>query len=247
MRKVEKEGYCTGPLNAARLADLLYEIGNSEIKNHTTAAEWYKKADVLLSSKSSEVPSVEFVELQRTIKHARIKTLIALGTSEALEDASAVLEKLETGDYVSLETRSFRLDLLWASFGTPTEPYFNCLLNLMHNIQLTPSSFDIILYHYQKLKVHVPKQAVVLLGEFIVNRVVPTGNTFWIESALITLVLDLTSSTKINGPENVLKGILTQLAKRTCLIRKTATGAMQMVWLRIPQQHFQTSGGLQSN
>lgn len=148
----------------------------------------------------------------------------------ALEKAWNIANELDAGPSDKLVTLMLKLDLYEATSGSDVQEYCNVLSRVMRTIHMTEAAFKTTLQYIHKLRSKSAALAHTLLEQLLLERLLDTGNPEWVERLLVTIVWNMTSSTGIVNPQNVLKNMLdTLLSSLPHSMGPSATHAVQAV------------------
>lgn len=181
------------PTSAEELADALFEIGDSFLqkKDYLMAAKWLGRAHELINSQELERLTREATELRLAISRAVIHSLIGIHTTNSFqqaEDHVACLES-ELGD--KLLVLLLRLEIIDSAPGEifDGESYANILRRMFRSMCLSDATFLLAISHIRKLDDKCPTMAVPVLDEFLLDLVIPSQKTEWIDRTVLLRVM----------------------------------------------------------
>ncbi|KAI1343855.1 meiosis protein SPO22/ZIP4 like-domain-containing protein [Xylariaceae sp. FL0016] len=225
--------------SAESAADCLFEIGKDlATKQDTTlAVKWLGRAYQILDSQELDRLSRDSLELRMAILQALVQSYLSLGTPEGLQKAENHVSYIESEIGDKLFVLLLRLEIILHS---PAEvfdcnTYAGIIRRMVKSVDLSNSSFDLIIYHIRKLEDKSPNLACVVLDTFISARVVPSQREEWICRA-ITLrahmaVMHRDTTESIEALVALLDGI--KASKETPLASATSVAIHTLIWKKI--------------
>lgn len=231
---------------AETLADLLFEIGNSEWKKSSFvgAVSWLEKAYDVLAGQDREVRSSDAGELQASIMHLLARALVKLPGPENRNKAWNIVGELEVSFEKRLVVLLLKLELYALEPSSSAKEYCGILQQITRSVHLTDSNLKTILHHVYKLREQDPLMAHTSLETLLLERLVDSEELVWLENVLLTMTWNCTASADFaEAPSllsNVLDSVFTGLQKS---ISPPATHAAHIVrftpilqsrWLRYP-------------
>ncbi|KAI1474952.1 SPO22-domain-containing protein [Daldinia eschscholtzii] len=190
--KVQDFKHTANPASAENFADSFFEIGKdlAAKKNFSLAVKWLERAHEFINHQDLEQLSREVVELRLTISQALIRAYLNLNTAESFKSAEnhVCYVESELGD--KLVVLLLRLELLLSSPAEvfDSNAYAAVLRRMIRSLEISESSFNLMVHHIRKLDDKSPSLASSVLGEFITLRVLPTQQGSWIERAIVLCV-----------------------------------------------------------
>ncbi|KAK6955428.1 hypothetical protein Daesc_003065 [Daldinia eschscholtzii] len=190
--KVQDFKHTANPASAENFADSFFEIGKdlAAKKNFSLAVKWLERAHEFINNQDLEQLSREVVELRLTISQALIRAYLNLNTAESFKSAEnhVCYVESELGD--KLVVLLLRLELLLSSPAEvfDSNAYAAVLRRMIRSLEISESSFNLMVHHIRKLDDKSPSLASSVLGEFITLRVLPTQQGSWIERAIVLWV-----------------------------------------------------------
>ncbi|KAK8038870.1 hypothetical protein PG993_007281 [Apiospora rasikravindrae] len=233
------------PTTAESLADAIYEIGESCLgkQDFTMATKWLERAYDFLSSQDLEMLSRDGVELQLTISQALVRAFLGLDTAESLQKAESLVASLESEAGDKLVVLLLRLDVLVKAPGEvfDSSTYANVLRRIMRAMDLTNTTFKLMISRIRKLDDKGPALACQVMDEFIKLHVLLSRKDDWIERAL-TLRIYMSTSQRgsldtVNGIRSLLDHIQQSLEKP--LAAHAALGIITLLWKKIESNFHQ--------
>ncbi|KAK6210675.1 sporulation-specific protein 22 [Pestalotiopsis sp. IQ-011] len=194
------------PAAAEDLSDILFEVGSDLFrkKDFDMAVKWLTTADEIINSQELERLSREAIELRLSISQTLIQAHLEQKTAESLQQAENHVAAMESDMGDKLVVLLLRLDILQK---TPSEvfnenAYANILRRMIRTVNLSDSTFKLIVSHIRELDDKSPSLALQTLDLFLLDKVLSSEKSGWIESALILRVMFSTSrrdSTELVG------------------------------------------------
>ncbi|KAI2473487.1 meiosis protein SPO22/ZIP4 like-domain-containing protein [Annulohypoxylon bovei var. microspora] len=179
----------TDPLSAENLADSLFEIGKdlAEKKNLPLAVKWLQRAYEVINAQDLEQLSREAIELRLAISQALVRAYLNTDTPEGFQKAENHICYIESEIGDKLVVLLLRLELL---LNSPAEVfdsngYADVLRRMVRSLDISESSFNLVIHHIRKLDDKSPSLACSILDEFITSRVLPTQHDPWVERAVV--------------------------------------------------------------
>ncbi|KAI0900547.1 SPO22-domain-containing protein [Annulohypoxylon nitens] len=175
--------------SAENLADSLFEIGKdlTEKKNFPLAVKWLERAYEAINIQDLEQLSREAIELRLAISQALVRSYLDLGTTEGFQKAENHVCYIESEIGDKLVVLLLRLELLSKSPAEVFDSggYADVLHRMVRSLDISESSFNLVIHHIRKLNDKSPSAACSILDEFITSRVLPTQHDPWIERAIV--------------------------------------------------------------
>lgn len=194
------------PAVAEDLSDILFEVGRDLFrkKDFDMAVKWLTRADEIINSQELERLSREAIELRLSISQTLIQAHLGQKTAESLQQAENHVAAMESDMGDKLVVLLLRLEILQK---TPSEvfddnAYANILRRMVRTVNLSDSTFKLIVSHIRELDDKSPTLALQTLDLFLLDKVLSSEKNEWIESALILRVMCSTSrrdSTELVG------------------------------------------------
>ncbi|MCJ1388414.1 hypothetical protein MMC18_001261 [Xylographa bjoerkii] len=235
--KLESDLADLDPVLTENLADLLFEIGKEQNEKtlYGISVQWLERAHDILRSKGLEELSNDAGDLRNAILHTMARALMKAPEDETKEKAWNIANDLDAGHSDKLAVLLLKLDILDTNAEVDPQYYCDHLLRIVRTIHVTDSTFRTTLHYVHKLKSRSSTLAHVVLEKFLLERLPGTEKPEWVEILLVTIIWNLTTSTDIEGDQNLLKQILDLLPGQfPNLIGASATHAAQtLMWKRI--------------
>ncbi|KAI1388233.1 SPO22-domain-containing protein [Hypoxylon trugodes] len=177
------------PESVGNLADAFYEIGKdlTAQRNFPLAAKWLERAYECINIQEIERLSREVVELRLAISQALVRAYLDVKTEDGFQKAENHVGYIESEIGDKLVVLLLRLELLLSS---PAEvfdsgAYADILRRMIRSLDVSESSFNLIMHHIRKLEDKSPSLAVSVLDDFITSRVLPTQHEEWVERTVV--------------------------------------------------------------
>ncbi|KAL9613943.1 MAG: hypothetical protein Q9167_001557 [Letrouitia subvulpina] len=185
---------------AEELADILFEIGQSNEGKQYDAIYWLEKAHDVISYQDLGSLSGDAHELRSSIFDAFVRALIEHDGKANLAKAWAIVEEMQTGSGNGLALLLLKLDLLSLDQTSATQDYFVILLQIVRTIHLHDSNIKTTLHHVNQLRIRSPQMAHQVLFKILFERLLGLDMPFWVEKVLIMIIWNCTDSAdKMNG------------------------------------------------
>ncbi|KAI1506177.1 meiosis protein SPO22/ZIP4 like-domain-containing protein [Biscogniauxia marginata] len=237
--KIESLKQNLEPKSAELIADSLFEIGRGLIAkaDPLRAAKWLERAYEFINSQELEQLSREAIELRLAISQALVQAHLNTNSPEGVQSAETHVNFIEAEMGNKLVVLLLRLEIL---FRSPAEvfdshSYSDVLQRMIINVDLTNSSFKLVIYHIRKLEDKSPGLACSIFDDFIVSRLLPTQRDDWIERTIL-LRTHMTTAHRdtpqaIQSLVAVFDKIETSLGRP--LTATTALGVLTLLWKKI--------------
>ena len=195
------------------LADLLFEIGKEQNDKamYRPAVQWLERAHEMLRSRSLEELSNDAGDLQTSILYTMVQALMKTPEDKIREKAWNIANTIDAGPTEKLPILLLKLDLIETNSEVDPQDYCDILLRVIRTIHVTDSTFKTTLYYIHKLRSRSSSLAHTVLEQFLLQRLPGTEKPEWVERLVVTIVWNLTTSTSIEGDQNLLKQILDAL------------------------------------
>lgn len=175
--------------SAEKVADALFEIGKdlTAKKNSALAAKWLQRAHGVINAQEFGQLSRDATELRLAISHALIQAYLDIGDFEHIalaENHIAYIEN-ELGD--KLVVLLLRTEVL---LRAPAEvfdckAYVDILQRIIRTIDISESSFKLVIHHVRKLDEKSRLDAISVLDDFLTNCVMKSQREPWIDKAIL--------------------------------------------------------------
>lgn len=179
----------TDPISAENLADSFFEIGKdlTAKKNFTLVAKWLERAFEFINRQELGQLSREAIELRLAISQALVHAYLNNNTAEDFQRAENHVCYIESELGDQLVVLLLRLELL---VNSPAEvfdssAYAAILRRMLRSIDISESSFNLMIHHIRKLEDKSPSLASSVLDGFITSQVLPTQQHAWVERAVV--------------------------------------------------------------
>ena len=219
------------PSSAEELADLFFEIGHSQHKKTqwAEAVYWLERAHNILLSQSQDLLSSDAGELRISILHDMARALLNLEVGASQKRVWNIVRELEISCGDRQVLLLLKLDLLAIDISHSAQDYCGILQQMVGTIHLTNANIKTVLHHVHKLRSQSPLMAHGVLCTLL-ERLLGTEETNWIEKALITIIWNCTISIDFLDVLTSLNKIFDLLANSPAQAISThATHAAQLV------------------
>ncbi|XP_044723905.1 meiosis protein SPO22/ZIP4 like domain-containing protein [Hirsutella rhossiliensis] len=198
--------------SAEAMADTLQHIGadSSSKGNHTLALQWLKRAHDLINGQSLEQLSAYGLELRLAICHGRVQSLLALGSTESLQEASNLVAYVESEIGDKPVVLHWRLEILQKSPGEvfDAEACTSILRRMIRCFDHSDETFRFLLHQIKELKDRSERLACGLLDEFTKLHVLPSANVTWINEVVVKRIWMATTQTDEEASLKTLHGLM---------------------------------------
>ncbi|KAI2632325.1 meiosis protein SPO22/ZIP4 like-domain-containing protein [Hypoxylon sp. NC1633] len=177
------------PASAENLTDTLFEIGKdlAAKKNFSLAGKWLERAFEFINSQQLEQLSREAVELRLAISQALIQAYLSTNTTDDFQKAENHVHYIEAEIGDKLVVLILKLELLLSSPAEifDSNAYAEVLRRMIRSLDISESSFNLVIHHIRKLVDKSPSLASSVLDEFITSQVLSTQHDAWVERAIV--------------------------------------------------------------
>ncbi|KAI8961072.1 SPO22-domain-containing protein [Daldinia sp. FL1419] len=195
--KVQDCKHATSIASVEKFADSFLEIGKdlTAKKNFLLAVKWLERAHESINSQDLEQLPREIIELRLTVSQALVHAYLNLNTAEGFKKAENHVCYIESELGDKTVVLLLRLELLLSSPAEvfDSNAYAEVLRRMVRCLEISESSFNLMMHHIRKLDDKSPSLASSVLGEFIILRVLPTQQGTWVERAIVLCVQMATS------------------------------------------------------
>ncbi|KAI1210703.1 SPO22-domain-containing protein [Annulohypoxylon truncatum] len=243
--KVQDGKINTDPTSVENLADSLFEIGKdlTEKKNFPLAVKWLQRAYEAINVQDLEHLSREAIELRLAISQALVRAYLDLDTTDGFQKAENHVCYIESEIGDKLVVLLLRLELLLKSPAEvfDSNGYADILHRMVRSLDISESSFNLVMHHIRKLDDKSPSLACSVLDEFITFRVLPTQHDPWVERAVVLRARMATkyrdNDETIQGLSNIFDSVEANLEKS---VPAAAVLAIQiLIWKRVDALYSQ--------
>ncbi|KAL8987353.1 MAG: hypothetical protein Q9177_003426 [Variospora cf. flavescens] len=217
-----------------QLADTLYEVGRDQAKKqlYNPALQWLERAyDILIAQDQDDLGS-DASALKNSIMHCQVHVLLKEPCEENYSRAWDIIHKLENEAENTVAVSLLKLSVLT---GDPTaaQEYYNVLIQIIRQINLSDVNVRTILHHVHALKQRNSGLALTLLVLFISERLLVMGEIAWVEKTVVTLLWICTTSTNLGNMTDQLEELLNGVVARSnSAFGASATHAAQVLIVR---------------
>ncbi|KAI0601756.1 meiosis protein SPO22/ZIP4 like-domain-containing protein [Biscogniauxia sp. FL1348] len=187
--KVDNLKHKLEPISAEHITDSLFEIGRGLLAKDDAlrAVKWLERAYELINSQELERLSREGIELRLAVSQALIQAYLHTNTPEGVRNAENHVAFIESEMGNKLVVLLLRLEILLHSSAEvfDSHAYADILRRVIQNVDLSDSSFKLVIHHIRKLEDKSPGLAYSVFDDFITLHVVPTQRGDWIERTIL--------------------------------------------------------------
>jgi Meiosis protein SPO22/ZIP4 like len=221
------------PNQAESVADLLFEMGRELLgkKHYEMAAKWLERAYSVINGQELDRLSADASELRTSIIQCSVKSLLSLQRIDATEKAKSLVMILESEVGDKLIVLLMKLELLsTANDVFDSASYGSVVQKIIRTVNLTDTTFKLILHHVRKLNDKSPALACKILDDFLRTRILQSEKMEFVETTLINRLWIATSHRDdldlLSSLQEILEIIKSNVGKS---IGASATYAAQMV------------------
>ncbi|KAI2642014.1 meiosis protein SPO22/ZIP4 like-domain-containing protein [Xylaria nigripes] len=188
---VEKLIHKTNTVSIENLSDAVFEIGRdlAQKKNYSLAIKWIERAHDLINGQDITQLSRDAIELRFAISQALIQVYLDVGTPDYIDRAENHIAYIENEVGEKLIVLLFRAEVLLRSPAEvfDSKGYADILRRMMKAVDMSESSFKLLMHHIRKLDEKCHPAAVSVLDEFLKTCILATLRESWIDKAIILL------------------------------------------------------------
>jgi hypothetical protein len=178
--------------SAEMLADTLRHVGADLLskKDFSLAIKWLKRAYEIINSQDLTLISVEGLENRMAICHNLIQSLLGTETPEAIDEANNFVSYIESEIGDTPAVLHWKLEILQKSPNEifDMDAYVGVLRRMVLKFDFLDASFRFLLYEIKELRKKQPRMAVAILDDFMTRRILQSGNTEWLNKALVARI-----------------------------------------------------------
>ncbi|KAJ2995371.1 hypothetical protein NUW58_g1292 [Xylaria curta] len=220
-----------------KLADAIFEIGRDLAlqKNSVLAAKWLERAYELINAQELGHLSRDAIELRLAISQALIQVYLDIGELEYIKRAENHIAYIEGELGDKLVVLLFRTEVLLRSPAEvfDSKAYADILRRMIKSVDMSESSFKLLIHHIRKLDEKNHLAASSILDELLMTCITISQREQWFEKAVV-LRIDMAvrdgSLESIPPLEAVLDQVLPSMGKPLSV--NTAAGIQTLVWKR---------------
>ena len=215
-----------------KLADVLFEIGKGFYVKavYEAAVPWLERAYGILTKDSWRALSIDAEELQTCILCALVRSLIKISGKQSIDKAWNVLENQDITQSERMVFLLLKLDLIVVDSDRPPADYSDILLRLVRTVHMTESNFKTVLHHVHVLRSRSTTLAHYILETLLSERLNEAKRSEQMEKVFVTIVWNLTTSTKsANDVERLRRIFNTRQSQAAIPLSASATHAIQIV------------------
>ncbi|KAJ8131120.1 hypothetical protein O1611_g2505 [Lasiodiplodia mahajangana] len=217
-----------------KLVDAIFEIGRdlSLKKNSVLAAKWLERAYHLINGQAIDQLSRDAIELRLAISQVLIQAYLDIGSLDYVDRAKNHVAYIENELGDKLIVLLLRTEILIRSPAEifDSEAYADILRRMIRTVDVSESSFKLLLHHIRKLDEKDNLAASSVLNHFLISRLITSQREEWIDKAII-LCTDMAirdgSTESIKALETVLDHVLPNIGKPLSV--NTAAGIQTLI------------------
>ena len=236
LAKISLTSEILNPFSAEQLADSLFEIGKSQLKQncHEEAMYWLGKAHDALSIHDIGSMSIDASDLKVSTLHSTVRALMHLEGEANNTKAWSIIHDLEMDQGERLAVCLLKLDLYAAERDPHPQEYSAALERIINTVHLSETNNKTILHHVHLLRSWAPSLAHDVLAMYICKRLLDTEHYAWTEKTLVVYVWIVTTSAELEDPIGSLKRLLDEATAGAATLSPSATHAAQiLLWKSI--------------
>lgn len=188
-RKIDDLGPTLDSGSAEIIADTLMHIGLDLASkgDNPMAEKWLRRAYEVISHQALDRLSPLGLELRLAICQGLISAFLAIGSQERVQEATNLIEYIESEIGDKALVLHWRLELLQNAPGEvfDIEAYASILHRMVRAFDCSDVSFHFLLEHVNKLKEKSPRLARSLLDELLLQHVIPSKKAEWIGKSIL--------------------------------------------------------------
>ncbi|KAI0205435.1 SPO22-domain-containing protein [Astrocystis sublimbata] len=222
-------------VSAEKTADALFEIGRdlAQKKNLALAGKWLERAYELINALELGQLSRDAIELRLAISQTLIQVYLEIGGPDYMSRAENHIAYVESELGDKLIVLLFRTELLLRSPNETfdSEAYADIIRRMMRSIDMTESSFNLLIHHIRKLDVRNRPAAISVLDDFFLPNILGSQQEQWIDKAIMLRTYIATR----DGPPEFVQGLEVVLDKVLPCMGKplpvnAAVGMHTLIW-----------------
>lgn len=210
------------------------------------AEKWLQRAwDAINGQRLQELPR-DAVELRMAVLQSLVTTLLSLQTNENNEKAQNLVRYIESevGDQPIVLLMNLEILNRSPAEVFDSEAYGNILRRMIRGFQLSESSFQILAHHIRKIHAKSPGLGCAILDEFLAS-LTKTGQSCWIEKAVVTRVFMTTSQRDFSGSIGEAEEALSRVEEPVGA--DASFSAHTLIWKKIEANYSQGQYDLAEN
>ena len=220
------------PSSAEELADILFEIGQSQVKNSqwSEGILWLERAHDILAGQSLEALSSDAGELQISIMHSTARALMNQGDEESRAKSWNTIRQLEFDCGDKLAVLLLKLDMFATNSASSSQDFCDVLQRIVRTVHLTNTNVKTIIHYVHKLRSRSPLMAHAVLNKLLTERLLGAEEQTWLEKAVVTIIWNCTTSNDFSNIMHSLKELFdTLVVGSRKALSPSATHAAQIV------------------
>ncbi|KAI0972929.1 meiosis protein SPO22/ZIP4 like-domain-containing protein [Xylaria arbuscula] len=220
---------------AEKLADALFEIGRDLTlkKNSVLAVKWLERALDIINAQEISQLSRDAIELRLAISQVLIQAYLDIGSPDYIDRAENHIAYIEEGLGDKLVVLLFRTEVLLRSPAEvfDSKAYADILRRMMRAVDMSESSFKLLIHHIRKLSERNNVAASSVLDDFLIACIFPSRREQWVDKGIV-LRTDMAVRGGSAESMQALEAILDQILPITGnpLSANTAAGIQTLIW-----------------
>jgi hypothetical protein len=198
-----------------RLADAIHHIGNDTLSKNdlNTAIKWLRRGYDLLNSQPIERLSVDGLDCRLAICQDIVQGLLAVGSTDMVQEASDFIAYLEGEIGNKPIVLHWQLEILQKAPGEvfDTEAYASVLRQMIRTFDFSDESLQFLLHHVRQLRERNSALACGLVDELLLQRLVMSGNTEWVDKTMVRRIWMATMELGLSDSVSALNPLLDRL------------------------------------
>ncbi|KAL8734705.1 MAG: hypothetical protein Q9166_001361 [cf. Caloplaca sp. 2 TL-2023] len=234
LANLSPERYVLEAIIAEQMADVLFEIGRDQAKKqaYKSALGWLHRAHDILADQNPKDLSADASEVRSCIRHNTVRVLLKEPSEENVSRAWNIIHELEGEAGNSVVVWLLKLDLLSID-RSATHDYFEVLIHIVRQIQISDANMTTILHHVHKLRQQNARLAHTVLAALLEERLLTMNEMVWVEKTMVTMIWNCTTSQDLEDSTDALEELLDAIAAKTdTALGTSATHAAQILILK---------------
>ena len=232
LAKIKIDAQELEPFAAERLADTLFEIGNSQVAElkWSEAIPWLERAHDILADQNLEALSNDAGELLISVMHSMARALINQQDQGSRAKAWNIIRELEIECGDKLAVLLLKLEGVAFDGDASVQDYCDVLQRIVRTVHLTDTNVKTIIHHAHELRSRSPPMAHTVLNTLLMERLLGAEEQKWVEKVLVTIIWNYTTSADFSNTLDPLTELFDTLsASSISVLSPSATHAAQIV------------------
>lgn len=189
--------------SAETVADTFRAIGSGLLlkNDFLLAAKWLRRARDIINCQPIDRLSVEGVNSNLEITHGLVQSLLGMNEDSATSEARDMVAHMEAEVGDKPVVLHWKLEILQKTADESSNPetYASILSHMVRTFDSTEQSFRFLLHHIEGLRAMDAQLAGSLLHEYLMERVLPSGNVDWLNRLIVRIVRLATMGSNSSG------------------------------------------------